>query len=507
MKLDPRSVPVRAGESVVRLAWILVFFLIGSPTVDRVSGLVIAAVAWFAVAFAYQSVYYRRFEYHLSEDTLDIASGVLSRRNREIPIGRIQNVDISRNVVQRAAGLARINLETAGGSSTEASLRYVSFEEAKRIQSEIGRLKRGTDLEDGDGDADPERELFSVTRKELVLLGVIGIDLRLLSLVTVVLSVVSPSLQEQFADPLVGLAVTAPLAAVAVVAVTALVSGVIALLNYHGFRLTRRNDELRYERGFIQRFDGTIPLEKVQSLSISENVIARRLRYASLAVETAGYAPGDAGSESAVPIADRDRVFDLARSVEAFDEIEFERPPTRARERYLVRYGIAAAVAVGVAFAADRYTGFTFAWYAALALLPLAAVAAHFKWRNLGYDVQDEYIVLREGFWTRTITIVPYYRVQTVLDSQTIFQRGRHLATLTVDTAGTSGVTNRQPRALDIDERRAAELREAVADKLQEAVRRRRSRRRRERLRSIGAEPADGRGPDRDRDRNRDSAV
>jgi putative membrane protein len=493
MKLDPLSVPVRAAESVLRLAWLLVFVLIGSPSIEGASGIVGAVVAWFVAASIYQLVYYQRFEYELSDGTLDITSGVLSRRHREIPIGRVQNVDISRNVLQRAVGVARINLETAGGSSTEASLRYVSFEEAKRLQSEIGRLKRGADAERTE-QRDAERELFSVTRKELLLLGVIGIDLRLLSLVTVSLSVISPSLREQFGDPLVGLAVTAPLAAGAIVVVTALVSGVLALLNYHGFQLTRQGEELRYERGLVQRFDGTIPLEKVQSLSISENAIARRLRYASLAVETAGYAPGDAGSQSAIPIADRDRVFDLARSIEPFESADFERPPKRARERYLVRYGIAATLLIAIAFAIDAYTGVTIAWYATVPLLPLAAVAAHLKWLNLGYDAQSEYILLREGFWTRTITVVPYYRVQAVLDSRTIFQRGRRLATLTVDTAGTSGLRNRQPRAIDIDEDRAAELRETVAERLQEAVQRRRSQRRRERLRSIEAELPDDRG-------------
>jgi putative membrane protein len=490
MKLDPLSVPVRAGESVVRLAWVLVVFLVGSPAVGGgVSGGAALVAGWFLVALAYQFVYYRRFEYELTDDTLDIASGVVSRRNREIPVGRVQNVDISRNVFQRALGIAQIDLETAGGSSTEASLRYVSHEEAKRLQSELGRLKRGVDSDGTDEEA-TERELFSVTSKELVLLGIVGIDLRLLSVVTVVLPVITPSLTERFADPLVGLAVTAPLAAAGIVAVTALVSGVLAVANYYGFRLTRREEDLLYERGLLQRYSGSIPLEKVQTLTVSENVIARRLGYASLAVETAGYAPGEAGSQSAVPLADRDRVFDLARSVEDFGEIGFERPPKRARERYLVRYGLLAVLVVGAAFAVDTYTGLTFAWYLAVGLVPIAAVAAHLKWLNLGYDVGDEYIILREGFWTRTITVVPYYRVQTVLDSRTVFQRRRRLATLVVDTAGTSGLTNREPRALDIDERRAEELREVVADRLQEMLRRRRSQRRRERLRSIEAEPS-----------------
>jgi putative membrane protein len=489
MKLNPLSIPYRAGESVVRLAWVLVFLAVGSTGVSGASGLGALVAAYFVVMLGYQLVYYQRFEYELTDDTLDIASGVVSRRNREIPVRRVQNVDISRNVVQRALGIAQINLETAGGSSTEASLKYVSVEEAERLQSAIGRLKRGEagDAEGAAAGAPTRRELFAVTPKELTLLGIVGIDLRLLSFVTVLLPVVAPSLRDRFADPLVGLAVTAPRAAAAVVAVTAAISGLLAVTNYYGFRLSRGDEELHYEHGLLQRFSGTIPVEKVQTLTLSENFIARRLGYASLAVETAGYAPGDSGSQSAVPLAERDRVFALARSIEAFDDAAFERPPGRARERYAVRYGAVALAVVAVAFAVDRYTGLTFAWYVTVGLLAVAPVAAHLKWLNLGYDVQSEYVVLREGFWNRTITVVPYYRVQTVLDSQTVFQRRRGLATLVVDTAGSSGLTSRQPRALDVDEATAASLREEVADRLQGALLERRETRQRERIRAVEA--------------------
>jgi putative membrane protein len=490
MKLDPLSVPYRAGESVVRLAWLLVFVVIGSA-VEGGYAVAVVVGAGVVVAVSYQLVYYQRFEYDLTGDSLDIASGVVSRRNREIPIGRVQNVDISRNVVQRLLGIAVIDLETAGGSSTEASLKCVSETEAERLQDEIGRLKRGeAGTEAGPTTRQSREELFAITPEELLLLGVVGVDLRLLSFVTVLLPVIAPSLRQRFADPLVGLAVTAPLLALVVVGATAAVSGVLAVTNHYGFRLSRGTDELLYERGLLQRFSGTIPLEKVQTLAVSENVIARRLGYASLAVETAGYAPGESGQQSAIPLADRARVMDLADSVESFRPVEFERPPRRARQRYAVRYAAAAVLVVGATFAVDRFTTLPFAWYVTVALLPAVPIAAHLKWVNLGYDLQAEYVVLREGFWTRTTTVVPYYRVQTVLDSRTVFQRRRRLSTLVVDTAGSSGLTGGQPRALDIDADRAADLRETVADRLQATLVRRRDDRRRERIRSIESETA-----------------
>jgi putative membrane protein len=131
-----------------------------------------------------------------------------------------------------------------------------------------------------------------------------------------------------------------------------------------------------------------------------------------------------------------------------------------------------------------------------VALLVLfVPVAAHLKWTQRGYALLDSHVVTRNGFWSRRTDIVPYHRIQTVIASQTIFQRNRNLATLTIDTAGTSGLTGNDGRAVDIDADVAGELREAVAGELLDSLEQRRqqtSRRRREQL--LGGGPT-GSGP------------
>jgi putative membrane protein len=501
-RLSPLSVGYRALETAGRLGWILIFVTFGSTQAGlQTWQAALLVVGGLFAAGLYQLVYWQRFEYELTPDTFDIRSGVFSRRTREIPLRRVQNVDLQRNVLQRAFGLTEVRLETAGGSDTEAQLRFVTETEAERLRREISRLKRGT-TETGDGEPAPEPEaelLFAVTPRELLVLGVVSVDLRLLSLVTVILPILAPSMTAGFGpiqDPLLGLVLGAPVLAVFLVLAAALISGVYSVTNYWGFELRRVEDELRYDRGLLQRFSGTIPLSKVQALALSENVLARRLGYASLSVETAGYGPGDSsGSQSAVPIAERDRVVSLARSVEPFEAVEFERPPKRARLRYVVRYTVVALLAVAAAYAVNQFTGLTFAWYLAFGLLPLAPVGAHLKWRNLGYALLENHFVARGGFWNRETRIVPYYRVQTVIESATVFQRRRDLATLTVDTAGSGGFTGSDARALDIDTGRAAELRETVEARLQGALEEARAERRSQRLEDLRrAETAFGGG-------------
>lgn len=497
MKLHPLSVPYRAlsrGASVGLMLFFVGQSLSGSDILPfPLAGpalTALAAVGVVAVA-AWQVAYYRRFDYQLTDDGLEIASGVVSRRNREIPLRRIQNVDISRNLIQRALDIAVLDLETAGGGQTEASLRFVGYDEAKRLQSEIQRLKRGATDADTDAEAtgaeatgteateipeeDREDLLFELATEELVLLSALSFDFRYLSLLAF-----GPA-----ALPFVpGLAEVALLGGMVLVAflITALwvLSAAMTFATYYDFRLTQVGDELRYERGLLQRYDGSIPLSKVQTLTLGENALMRRFGYATLAVETAGYGPGQTpsgGSEAAIPLATRERVIRLAQDVEPFDVPEFSRPPKRARTRYAFRYSLALAGLAGILFALQVLVEPPAPVPVPLAAIPLALVvfaplAAHLKWRSRGYAAGENHVFTRNGFWNRTIKVVPYYRVQTVIQTETIFQRRRNLASVVVDTASSAGGV---AEAVDVDSETAVELRKLVSEQLQESLRKRRN--------------------------------
>ncbi|WP_433624794.1 PH domain-containing protein [Halomicrococcus sp. NG-SE-24] len=482
MKLHPLSLPYRAVSRGVSVGSSLLFAgLALGGVVDFLEPLRVAllAVVGLAVAVAWETAYYRRFAYELTGDSLDIESGVLSRRRREIPLRRVQNVDIRRNVVQRALGLSSVSLETAGGEQTEASLRFVAYEEAKRLQREIQRRKRAEaagEVDAGDEspsetvEAEPEEELYAIRSSELALLSAISVEPRVVGLAFVVVPLVTG--ESSGVDALVGLTQLALSALVLWVA-----SAMVTFARYYDFRLTRVGDELRYERGLLQRYDGTVPLEKVQTVTLRENPLMRLAGYATLAVETAGYAPGQGGggSQAAVPLAARERVLALAREVEPFREPTFERPPKRARRRYAGRYAIVVLGLTAVAYGVDRFVAGFGLWYAPLALLAVAPVAAHYRWKHLGYSTGDDHVVTRIGYWRRATTVVPYYRVQTVVQQATIFQRRWRLATVVVDTASSARLAGRDARAADLDAATAAQLREFVAGRLQDDLRERRA--------------------------------
>ncbi|WP_435095040.1 PH domain-containing protein [Halorubrum sp. N11] len=492
MKLAPQSVPYRALQKVSGFV-VIAFFIVNSndwglPVAAAVGGTILLA------ALAYEAAYYRRFDYELTEDTLDISSGVISRREREIPYRRIQNVDVSRSVIQRALGVAAVDLETAGGSSTEGSIRFVTPDEATRIQREVQRRKSAASGEEPDGESGDrsetgsgaksggvgpaEEELFAISPGELALVGALSFDGRLIGLLAFLSSGSVPVLSSFIPDAsAVALTATAIVGVGGLFLVSWVIGAGLAFSNYYGFRLSRAGDELRYERGLFRRYSGSIPTAKVQALRLTDNPAKRALGYASLSIETAGYAPGqggEQGSQAAVPIATTDRVYRLAREVESFGDPRFSRPPKRIRWRYAFRYTIVVGVLVAIAFGIDWYLNAGLPWYAPAALMLAVPPAAHLKWKHRGYWLGEDHLLTRNGFWSRTVTVVPYYRIQNVIDSRTIFQRRWDVATIVADTAGSSSIAGNDAAAVDFATEEAVDLRGTLRERLRVAVAERR---------------------------------
>ncbi len=480
MKLSPVTPPYRAVQRASSIL-ILAFFVGQSAASQRIGGPIIVGVLAASAVSAillYEIAYYRRFEYELTEETLDIHSGVVSRRERELPYGRIQNVDISRNVVQRFLGIAAVRFETAGGRQTDGSMRYVSVAEAERLQHEIQRRKSKDSAESESTEATGE-ELYEISASELGLVGALSFDARVVGLVTLLGPGSIPFLSNTL-SPRALVATTLGYLLILGLVISAWVLGIaIAVINYYDFRLTRAGDELRYERGLLRRYNGSIPFDKIQTVTIQDNPLKRLFGYATLTVETAGYAPGsngNQGSQVAVPIARRERVTRLAEEIEPSGIPTFDRPPKRIRRRYIVRYLLVIGALTAIAYGIDWYLGLGLPWYAVSGLSLSVPAAAHLKWRHRGYWLGPDHIVTRNGFWNRSITIVPHYRIQTVIDTRTIFQRRWDVATVAIDTAGSQSLIGLAAAAIDIERTTAVNLREALPDRLQASLEERRQR-------------------------------
>ncbi|HQD26162.1 MULTISPECIES: PH domain-containing protein [Methanoculleus] len=88
-------------------------------------------------------VFYVRYRYRITDDRIDVRSGVLVLRHILVPIERVHQVEISRGPINSILGLAEVTITTAGGVAT---LSYLEVEEAERVaellNSLVGRMLR-----------------------------------------------------------------------------------------------------------------------------------------------------------------------------------------------------------------------------------------------------------------------------------------------------------------------------------------------------------------------------
>jgi putative membrane protein len=486
--------------------------LLGIVGAEVDAGLIIRAMAVGGiVGSGYGLASYLRYRYALQAETLVVTEGVLARREREVPVERVQNVDVHRELLHRVLGLAVVRIETAGGTGSEAELDFVSAGEAERLQEVVRRrraeLAEGRTSPGGEATADsdaaattePSPEATAADGETTTLFSLTPRDLLVYSLTEIrpgafALSLLGVPLADRLvadllvtlARPLGGperlsLAMTVDEAlAVALVALPLVLVGGLALgaalgvLGYWGFKLGRRGSDLVYERGLTTKYSGAIPLSKIQTLTVTSWLFQRPLGYAGLRVETAGLGSQRAqqeGSPSAIPLAARDRVWSFAAAIEGCEEApDVRRPPERARRVYAVRYLLALGALTSLGLAYDAAVGTFARWWAPALLVPLVPLAAHLKWANRGYALGEDHLFVRRGFWRRRTSVVPYRRLQTVVRSRTVFQRRLGLADLVADTASSFALVGGGAVAHDLPAETAADLRNRLREELQASL-------------------------------------
>ncbi|ARA94870.1 hypothetical protein AWN76_018060 [Rhodothermaceae bacterium RA] len=431
--------------------------------------------AWLSVAFAvtYAVVAlplivlrYLRFRYRITPRELIIESGVLTRRQRNIPVERIQNVEIEQSLLPRLFGTAKVKIETAGSSGTEGVLEFVGLDEARRIRQILrtyqqhqaaaslppppsgeahaaGKAPAAGEAAGAETDPGAGTELLALPLRHVLLSGVFRFSLLYIALIFSGLQYLNVEPEEMVdwmtgprLDAFVAAVGDSPyLAAAAGILLAALLSwltGILVNLNkYHRFRLWLDAGKLHKRHGLLTVSEGTIPLRRVQALILRTNPLMERFGWFALQLQTMGLDVDQQGYQVAVPFAQKDDVLRIAGHIYPFSLPEAFRPVSRITiRRAFVRYTLALLAVVGP---------LAYFWREALwglVLLPALLYAAVLHYRYHGYAVQDGALFVRRGIIRRYLWIVPVHKFQVFYASASLFQRRLGVKSLLVDTAG-----------------------------------------------------------------------
>jgi putative membrane protein len=381
--------------------------------------------------------------YHVVGRELRIREGLLWRRNRAIPLDRLQAVDLVRPVLARLFGLAELRLEVVGASKAEAPLAFLSVADAAALRTRLlalsavatpptapaappaapaaaapapGALTTGVPAAEGAATVAPiagapstgvpaavpsapaalpeaERPVHRVVNRE-VLIG------QLLTpqawLVPVGMLFVVLQFAFEGSRTFVGIAST----------ITALIGVAVQpirrVLDDWDFRISTAPAGLRLRHGLLDTRSQTVPLSRVQAIGVTWPLLWRAKRWLHCRIDVAGYGLPRGRAEGGptnrlLPVGDlasaRLVVAEVLPGVDVAT-LPLTRPPARARWLAPVRQPI------------------------------------------LGSAVTDHVFASVDGPITRRLVIVPYARIQSVRVVQGPLQRRLRLATVHADTAG-----------------------------------------------------------------------
>lgn len=402
--------------------------------------LAIGAAAVTAVA---SIIRWLRFRWRVAEGALVIDQGLLERRQRVIPLERIQTVELVRPLGHRLLGVVQVRIETVGGSKTEGQLEALAPPVAERLRAVLlGRAAREASPDDRD-------VLARLTPGTLVAAGLTGGRVGVVAVILGAADQVFGDRLEQLTDLPGRLGMQGMIVLVALVALAAfLISVAATAVTYWGFTLARDDGTLLVRRGLVEQRLDTVPVRRIQAVRVEENAIRRLLGLAAVRVEVAGR-PGAEAQQTGVllPLGRRAEAFALVERVldlEGLGDAPLEPMPARARTRRIVR-----AVLVALVGTAGAVVGTGAVGLLALTLLaPLVALALA-AYRALGYAKHEDVIVARAGALVRRTAFVPVTRLASLELSASPLQRRARLAMLTLRIAGSSAA--RDPRLRDLD--------------------------------------------------------
>ena len=437
-----------------------------SAASGSIEGLILAGI-FFLMTLTSSMIRYFSLRYQIRDNELIVTEGIFFRRNRTVPVKRIQNIDLIQNVLHRVFGVAEVRLETAGGTQAEAVLRVLSLENVERLRQGIFNQERQTEtVVQADTEEQtivPSQTILAISPMQLLSAGLAS------NRGTILLGVLA-GMYFQFDEQIernvdfgrVRQLVPADASTFQLVMATAIGIAIVLLifrllgmawylLRFYGYELIRNEDDLRIRCGLFTKVSATVPRRRIQFISIHRNLIMRWMKLASIRIETAG-GSGKSSEDAAktvssrwfIPVLPEDRVQDILVELRPdlqWREGEFDwRPISPLAPNRLTR--IACFVAAVVTLAGGMALP-PWGWATGLVALPLLIWYARRSAAAKRYARNDRCVVYRSGLFTKKTSVTFFEKIQTVRLDESPFDRRWGMASLCVDTAAAGPADHR----------------------------------------------------------------
>ena len=436
--------------------------------------LIIVGATLILVSSSLLSFYF--FQYRLGKNSIEIRSGVVSKKHMNLPFSRIQNVKIEQPIYYRMTGYACLILDTAGSNKQEAKVVALPLKFAEKLKKEImakpdkneEELTVNASTKSHSQEAltvDNQQELVINTRtvKDLVIHGItsnrIWIFLGLLApfyeklsgYVQQFFQLIGIDLVKLF-DPtthsLWQLSLYAVSMTMMIMLVLVLFSIIGSLITFYGFTLSKIDDRYIRKSGLFTKHEVSMRHSRLQKIAHKRDWLDMLLGRVNLLFEQSNSQIKGAEGVNVSALSDKIMVPSVT-PVEAqtlISDVYPEQSLTGVTfhsisKRFLIRYIVYTCLPLYLALSA-----FFIVQTHYLAILPttgiliLTALVIYLRWKRWGYAIDKHFIYIRKGLIGVDHFIFPIYKVQQTVFKQSKFMKNKQLCSIKLILA--SGAVN-----------------------------------------------------------------
>jgi putative membrane protein len=415
-------------------------------------------------------VRYAAYRYTLTGEELVIRSGLIFKNERHIPYSRIHNLAAVQTPLHRLLGVVEVRVETGGGAEPEARMKVLSLAARDELRRCVLDQRTGKEsTEEGTPHtvpAPPERRsILRLPVQELLLQGfidnrgmlVVGGAVGLLYQFDFFSGAQSKLLRGAFGtlgdlDGALNRALVVAAMILGFLVLLRIFSIARAVIQLYGFDVRSNGSDLRTTYGLLTRNTSTIPLHRIQLLSVGDGPLQRLFERVEVHADTAGGKPTDGDSPRhpmLAPLLRRSLLGRFVGDVQPgidLDRVAWNPVHASARGRLFRSWTRMGLLVTALAVAGLGPWG-------ALALPPwlvLGWINAKHQARAWQWAVLPDAVLCRRGWIRRRLTLARVAKIQCLSLAESPFDRRWGTATMRIDTAGgKTGGERLQVRFLD----------------------------------------------------------
>lgn len=409
--------------------------------------LVIGLIAYFK---------YLNFTFYLDHDKSEfiIQEGILNKSNTTIQLYKIQKVNITQNLLQRAINVYSLEVDTAGSSDNEIKIKAISHELALELKSALLQNVIGTPtthtstIELTENNAQ-EQPFLKISLLSLFKMGITSNYVKSFSILLLFFFTILDYMEKVFGEEIYTqdienyvnfeLMVQSIFVLLLIfIVVMVLMNLVRILLKYFDYTINKQEGSLLISYGIINKYNTILKPEKVQITAVSRNYFQKKLNVLEIKIKQAAQG-GRQEHKSSIDIPgcnelEKNNILQLI--FKRIPEKGIMLKPNFRKLGFAVFLTIVLPLLAYLRFRTllpnfDYHYDFIVAIY-----IIFVGIVQYFKFRNSRLFIEDDFIILQSGAWDISNEIIEPNRIQAITTSQLFWHKNINIGSLTLHTAG-----------------------------------------------------------------------